>query len=58
MSQINPKECVHKTAYSVQLPYIAGIKCYLFASEQIRNFLYPRDPDIASKNAGILSKLN
>ena len=24
MSQINPKEFVHKTAYSVQLPYIAG----------------------------------
>ena len=24
MSKINPKEFVHKTAYSVQLPYIAG----------------------------------
>ena len=24
MSQIKPKEFVHKTAYSVQLPYIAG----------------------------------
>ena len=25
MSQINPKEFVHTTAYSVQLPYIAGL---------------------------------
>ena len=24
MSQMNPKEFVHNTAYSVQLPYIAG----------------------------------
>ena len=24
MSQMNPKEVVHNTAYSVQLPYIAG----------------------------------
>ena len=24
MSEMNPKECVHNTAYSVQLPYIAG----------------------------------
>ena len=24
MPQMNPKEFVHKTAYSVQLPYIAG----------------------------------
>ena len=25
MSQMNPKEFVHNTAYSVQLPYIAGL---------------------------------
>ena len=25
MSQMNPKEFVHDTAYSVQLPYIAGL---------------------------------
>jgi len=24
MSQMNPKEVFHNTAYSVQLPYIAG----------------------------------
>ena len=24
MSQMNPKEAFHNTAYSVQLPYIAG----------------------------------
>jgi len=24
MSQMNPEEFVHNTAYSVQLPYIAG----------------------------------
>ena len=24
MSQMNPKEALHNTAYSVQLPYIAG----------------------------------
>ena len=25
MSQMNPKEVFHNTAYSVQLPYIAGL---------------------------------
>ena len=25
MSQMNPKEFVHNTAYSVQLPYITGL---------------------------------
>ena len=25
MSQMNPKEAFHNTAYSVQLPYIAGL---------------------------------
>ena len=25
MSKINPKEVFHNTAYSVQLPYIAGL---------------------------------
>ena len=30
MSQINPKEFVHNTAYSVQLPYIAGHSIEVF----------------------------
>ena len=40
MSQMNPKEVFHNTAYSVQLPYIAGLSlkrkciiCYLIKPE-------------------------
>jgi len=29
MSQMNPKEVFHNTAYSVQLPYIAGHSMFL-----------------------------
>ena len=40
MSQINPKEFVHKTAYSVQLPYIAGhsLKGYFLVQANIKSF--------------------
>jgi len=31
MSQMNPKEVFHNTAYLVQLPYIAGHSLYTFA---------------------------
>ena len=30
MSQLNPKEVFHNTAYSVQLPYIAGHSIYKY----------------------------
>ena len=39
MSQINPKEFVHNTAYSVQLPYMAGLS--LYTKNCKRNFKRP-----------------
>ena len=36
MSQMNPKEFVHNTAYSVQLPYIDGLSL----QRQIEKFTY------------------
>jgi len=40
MSQKNPKEVFHNTAYSVQLPYIAGhsLQCLIFNKNVPINF--------------------
>ena len=39
MSQMNPKEFVHNTAYSIQLPYIAGMSLYLLYNIKYRNIV-------------------
>ena len=52
MSQMNPKEFVHKTAYSVQLPYIAG---HFFKGilQKYINFFTVNDKNIPQLNENV-----
>ena len=51
MSQMNPKDVFHNTAYSVQLPYIAGHSLKVF---NIFLFLYNDTGSISKLESGLL----
>ena len=61
MTQMNPKEAFHNTAYSVQLPYIPGLIYIIILQQQqksIKHILikkwHPVNQNLIKKNSKLI----